>query len=258
MLSKPAIQYVVEEALASGADEVIIVYNKQKQAMVEHFSHDEQLVMWLEAAGRHSYAAEVEHAGSLAVSFVEQVRPLGLGHAVHCAADKVLGTGANEPFFILLGDVLVPDNAMLPRMRQISIEHGNASVIAVAKVPHEQVGRFGIIAGEPLGDEVWRISRMVEKPPCDKAPSDYAIFGRYLLSPRVMELLAHTQPGAGGEIQLTDALATLLTEEEMYAYIIDPEEGFDVGTIESWLTTNIRLAKRDAVLASLVAETINF
>jgi len=256
VLSKPTIQYVVEEALASMADEVIIISNEQKQAIVEHFSPDETLATWLEATGKQMYAAEVRHAAELAVSFVEQASPLGLGHAIFCAADKVLNAPEAEPFFVLLGDVLVPGNSMLPRMLQISHEHDGASVIAVIRVPREQVNRFGIIAGVPLSEDVWHISSMVEKPAINEAPSELAIFGRYLLSPRVMELLAHTKPGAGGEIQLTDALAELLVEEEVYAYIINPEEGFDVGTIESWLMTNIRLASRDAALASVVTEAL--
>jgi UTP--glucose-1-phosphate uridylyltransferase len=193
---------------------------------------------------------------------------------VHCAAELV----GDEPFYVLLGDVIVPDAAMLPAMLALSREHGGASVIAVFAVPREQVSRFGVIGGEllsggadgigPAGGEssagaqpdaaeqfsadeqpgageqpgaVWRITELTEKPPVDLAPSNLAIFGRYLLSPRVMELLAHTAPGAGGEIQLTDAMVQLLEEEEMYALVIDNNAGFDVGTIETWLDTNNRL-----------------
>jgi UTP--glucose-1-phosphate uridylyltransferase len=258
VLAKPTIQYVVEEALAAGVDEVLVVSNNQKQSIAAHFSPDEGLVAKLEATGKPVYAQEVRRAGALPVTFVEQSQPLGLGHAVHCAADKVLAFDKNgvgdEPFCVLLGDVLVPDNGLLPRMLEVSREQGGASVIAVFAVPREQVNRFGIIAGEALDDTVWRVTGMVEKPSQETAPSELAIFGRYLLTPRVMELLAHTAPGAGGEIQLTDALIELLEHEEVYALVIDPEEGFDVGTVESWLTTNIRLAQRDPSLApSLVA-----
>jgi UTP--glucose-1-phosphate uridylyltransferase len=252
VLAKPAIQYVVEEALAAEADEVIIISNAHKQSIRAHFSPDEALASHLEAAGKQGYAEEVRHAGSLPVSFVEQTEPLGLGHAVHCAADRVLGEAAatsegdqGEPFYVLLGDVLVPDNAMLPRMLAISRAHGGASVITVFRVPREQIYRFGVIAGEPIGSDVWRVSGMVEKPPIEEAPSNLASFGRYLLSPRVMRLLAHTKPGAGGEIQLTDALVALLEYEEMYALVIDPDEGFDVGTLDTWLSTNFRLAQHN-------------
>jgi UTP--glucose-1-phosphate uridylyltransferase len=189
----------------------------------------------------------------LPVSFAEQSEPLGLGHAIYCAADKVLKAESVEPFFVLLGDVLVPDEKMLPRMLKVSREHNGASVIAVVRVPANEVSRFGVIAGEPIGSDVWRITDMVEKPPREEAPSDLVIFGRYLLTPYVMELLAQTAPGAGGEIQLTDALIALLKTEEVYALIIDADEGFDVGTIETWLLTNLRLAQRDPSLAKTIA-----
>jgi UTP--glucose-1-phosphate uridylyltransferase len=277
VLAKPTIQYVVEEALAAEADEVIIVSNAQKRSIAEHFSPDEALASHLEAGGKQGFAQEVRHAGSLPVSFVEQAEPLGLGHAVCCASEKVLGAARPEPFYVLLGDVLVPDNALLPRMLAVSRAHGGASVIAVLRVPREQVSRFGIVAGEPVGSsgsvdaagggnvdgggsrsapgsDVWRITGMVEKPPVDEAPSELAIFGRYLLSAQVMRLLSHTAPGAGGEVQLTDALIELLAHEEAYALVIDPNEGFDVGTIGDWLATNLRLARRDPALSATLAE----
>jgi UTP--glucose-1-phosphate uridylyltransferase len=163
-----------------------------------------------------------------------------LGHAVRCGAEK---TG-NEPFFVLLGDVIVPDNQMLIRMRAISDEYDGASVIAVMPVAHNEVDRFGVIAGSEVAPNVWRINALVEKPPVDEAPTNLAIFGRYLLSPRVMELLEDAKPGAGGEIQLTDALDAVLREEEMYALVIDPSEGYDVGTIESWHEANIAMMAR--------------
>jgi UTP--glucose-1-phosphate uridylyltransferase len=146
----------------------------------------------------------------------------------------------------MLGDVIVPDNQMLIRMRAISDEHDGASVIAVMPVPEEEVNRFGVIAGEELSPTVWRINALVEKPPVEEAPSNLAIFGRYLLSPRVMELLEDAQPGAGGEIQLTDTLDAVLREEEMYALVIDPTEGYDVGTIESWHEANVAMMARRA------------
>lgn len=261
VLAKPTIQYVVEEALGAKADEVIIVNSEQKICIVDHFSPDDELVSLLEAAGKHDYSQAVGHASSLPVSFALQQEALGLGHAVLMAADKVLaasGDASREPFYVLLGDVIVPDNTILPRMLSISKDHGDASVIAVFKVPHDQVNRFGVISGEPLdaNGEVWKVTGLVEKPPVEEAPSDLAIFGRYLLSPKVMELLATTAPGAGGEIQLTDAMIELLKTEEMYALVIDANEGFDVGTIESWLTTNIALALRDDKLAPAIKEAV--
>lgn len=234
VVNKPVIQYIVEEGLASGADEVVIINSHDKKAIEEHFTPNPGLVAHLRAHGKDSYADAVEAAGNLNVSYVYQEEPLGLGHAVHCAADKVAG----EPFYVLLGDVIVPDNQMLIRMNQVSEQHGGASVIAVMKVPHQDVSRFGVIAGAPLSDTVWKIDSLVEKPPVEEAPTDLAVFGRYLLSPRVMDLLAQVAPGAGGEIQLTDALDAVLREEEMYALVVDADEGFDTGTVATWLQTN--------------------
>lgn len=240
VVDRPAIQYVVEEGLASSADEVVIINSREKKAIEDHFTPAPELEAALRAKGKDTFADAVAHAGSLNVSYVYQDEPLGLGHAIRCAAEK---TG-DEAFYVLLGDVLVPDNKMLPRMKEISDEHDGASVIAVVPVPDDQVSRFGVIAGKAIAEDVWKVDSLVEKPALEDAPSNLAVFGRYLLSPRVMELLADVKPGVGGEIQLTDALDAVLREEEMYALVIDPADGFDTGTVESWLETNNVLYQR--------------
>ena len=242
VVDRPAIQYVVEEGLASAADEVVIINSREKKAIEEHFSPNPELVELLRAREKDQYADLVERVGAYNVSYVYQDEALGLGHAVRCAAEK---TG-DEPFYVLLGDVLVPDNQMLPRMQEVSDAHGGASVIAVMPVPDDQVSRFGVIAGAAVSDDVWKVDALVEKPALEDAPSNLAVFGRYLLSARVMELLADVEPGVGGEIQLTDALDAVLREEEMYALVIDPADGFDTGTVESWLETNNVLFRRSA------------
>lgn len=240
VVDRPVIQYVVEEGLASAADEVVIINSHSKKAIENHFTPDPELVATLRARGKDAYADEVERVGNMNVSYVYQEEALGLGHAIHCAAEK---TG-DEPFYVLLGDVIVPDNKMLPRMQEVSDAHGGASVIAVMPVPDDQVHRFGIIAGSEVSENVWKVDSLVEKPALEDAPSNLAVFGRYLLSPRVMELLATVKPGVGGEIQLTDALDEVLKEEEMYALVIDPSDGFDTGTVASWLETNNILFQR--------------
>lgn len=242
VVDRPVIQYVVEEGLASGADEVVIVNSRDKKSIEKHFSPDPELVATLRARGKDAYADEVERVGNLNVSYVYQDEPLGLGHAIHCAAEKT----ADEPFFVLLGDVIVPDNNICPRMLEVSRAHGGASVIAVLPVPDEQVHRFGIIDGAPVESEdgVWKVNSLVEKPALEDAPSNLSVFGRYLLSARVMELLADAKPTVGGEIQLTDALDAVLAEEEMYAVVISDEDGFDTGTVETWLDTNNKLYAR--------------
>lgn len=239
VVDRPVIQYVVEEGLAA-ADEVVIINSRDKKSIEEHFTPNPALEAELRSRGKGKYADKVAHAGNLNVSYVYQDEPLGLGHAVHCAAEA---TG-NEPFFVLLGDVIVPDNQMLIKMKEVSDAHNGASVIAVLPVAEDQVDRFGVIDGVEVSEGVWKVNSLVEKPAVEDAPSNLAVFGRYLLTPRVMELLADAKPGAGNEIQLTDALDALLKEEEMYALVIDPEDGYDTGTIESWLDTNNRLYKK--------------
>ncbi|MDR2035739.1 MAG: NTP transferase domain-containing protein [Coriobacteriales bacterium] len=256
VLDRPAIQYVVEEALAADASEVIIICNDDKPEIFQHFAPNHNLELSLEQKGKAALAASVRHAGNLPVSFAQQPKPLGLGNAVHCAAE--LMDNDTQGFYVLLGDVLVPEGDLLKRMHAVSAEHGNASVIAVISVAPEEVSRFGIIDGELVsgtqqdGTAVWQIKAMVEKPALADAPSTLAIFGRYLLSPAVMQILAHTAPGAGGEIQLTDALVELLNTEKMYAVEVGPTEGFDCGTVADWLTTNLILAARDTELSEAV------
>ncbi len=252
VVDKPAIQYIVEEALEAGVDEVIIVNSRDKKSIEDQFSPNEALVSHLRGVGKDMYADAVEHAGALPVKFVYQDEPLGLGHAVHVAAPE---TG-DDMFFVMLGDVLVPDNAMCQRMREVSETHGGASVIAVLPVSDDEVSRFGIIGGEDLGDGVWKVTEMVEKPALEDAPSNLASFGRYLLSPAVMELLATTDPGAGGEIQLTDALVSLLDREDMYAIVIDPSDGYDTGTVPSWIAANVAQAMKDPKIAAYLKETV--
>lgn len=252
VLDKPAIQYIVEEALEAGVDEVIIVNSRDKKSIEDQFSPHDALVEHLRGVGKDTYADAVEHAGTLPVSFVYQDEPLGLGHAVHVAASE---TG-DDMFFVMLGDVLVPENGICQKMREVSEAHGNASVIAVLPVSDDEVSRFGIIGGEDLGDGVWKVTEMIEKPALEDAPSNLASFGRYLLTPKVMELLATTEPGAGGEIQLTDALVSLLDHEDMYALVIDPRDGYDTGTVPSWIAANVAQAMKDPKIAAYLKETV--
>ncbi len=250
VLDKPVIQYVVEEALAfEQVDGVIVITSHEKPQIETHFEHDEELEKLLECRGKPAEAEQVRTAGTLPVRFVYQSEPLGLGHAVHCAASEV----GNEPFFVLLGDYFVPNHQMNLRMAEVSQRYGGASVIAVAPVAPEEVSRYGIIAGrciaslsgEVVGEEepgaIWHIEGLVEKPALEDAPSHLYVVGRYLLTPRIMELLADQEPGAGNEIQLTDALERLLAEEEMYALVVDPTDGYDTGTPASWVASNVRM-----------------
>ncbi len=250
LLDTPVIQHVVEEALdVEGVDAAIIVNSHEKPMLEAYFSPAPALQDFLVAHGKEPLAKKVEEAGALPVAFVYQDEPLGLGHAVLQAAPEV----GDEPFFVLLGDYVVPAHGMNPAMAAVSAAHGGASVIAVAPVDPETTGRWGIIAGELVEGEdvnapgaVLKLSGLVEKPAPEEAPTNLAIVGRYLLSPRVMELLEDQGTGAGGEIQLTDALVRLLAEEEMYALVVDGRDGLDTGTPATWAAANARMALADA------------
>ena len=254
VLNKPVIQYVVEEALEpEGVDEVIIVNSHDKPQIEAYFSVDQDFEDMLRSRGKAKEADAVHTAATLPITCAYQDDPKGLGHAVLCAAEAVAG----ESFFVLLGDYFVPDRQMCVNMAKVSAEHGNCSVIAVAPVPADQVSRYGIIAGECVGalpgstatgeeeGAVWKVTGLVEKPAPEDAPSHLFIVGRYLLTPRIMELLESQGAGAGGEIQLTDAMERLLAEEEMYAVVVDPLEGCDTGTPAAWAATNARMALSD-------------
>lgn len=254
VLNKPVIQYVVEEAMEpEGVDGVVIVNSHEKPQIEQYFAEDVEFESMLRSRGKEDLADAVHEAGALPVSFVYQDDPKGLGHAVYCAKDQMDG----DPFFVLLGDYFVPDRKMCVNMAAVSKAHNNASVIAVAPVPADQVSRYGIIAGECVeslegtnaqGEEegaVWKVTGLVEKPAPEDAPSHLFIVGRYLLSPRIMDLLATQGTGAGGEIQLTDAMERLLEEEEMYALVVDPDQGCDTGTPAAWAATNARMALAD-------------
>ncbi|MBS5451608.1 MAG: NTP transferase domain-containing protein [Coriobacteriia bacterium] len=259
VLDKPVIQYVVEEALAAPqCDGCVIVTSRSKPLIEQYFSADPAYVDMLRGRGKDAYADACEHAGALPVSYVYQEKPAGLGDAVLTAAPE---TGS-EPFYVLLGDVVVPERAILPKMAEVSQAHGGASVIAVIPVPDDEVSRFGIIGGTCISGEgnepgaVWNVTEMVEKPALEDAPSHLAIFGRYLLSPRIMELLATQEPGKGNEVQLTDALVRVLAEEEMYAVVIDPSEGHDTGTIPNLVAAGVRMGLADERYASSLREAL--
>ncbi|HJG36843.1 UTP--glucose-1-phosphate uridylyltransferase [Enorma phocaeensis] len=255
VLDKPVIQYVVEEALEpEGVDDVIIVTSPGKPELLSYFQPDRSLEGLLRERGKAAYADAVAATGSMPVDFRYQYEPRGLGHAIRSAADAVAG----ESFLVLLGDYVVPGRDICTKMLEVSQAHGGASVIAVAPCAPEEVSRYGVIAGERAGSlpgsedaadcepgAVWRVSGLVEKPAAEEAPSNLYIVGRYLLSPLVMDLLADQEPGAGGEVQLTDAMARSLDRENMYAVVIDPLSGYDTGTPSGWMATNALMAAED-------------
>lgn len=237
VLSKPVIQYVVEEAVAAGVDDVLVITGRGKRAIEDHFDRSVELEDLLERAGNTDKLRQIRAIPDLAnVFYVRQGRPRGLGHAVMCGAPH---TGS-EPFYVMLGDVLVPRNDCLPRLRDVHERYGG-SVLAVQPVERQYVSRYGIIGGHEIEPGVWKVTELVEKPSVNESPSNLSIFGRYLLTPQVMQILPHVEAGRGGEIQLTDALKKLLETEDIYAVVTD-EPGYDTGNVLSWLEANIAIA----------------
>ncbi len=250
VVDRPAIQYVVEEAAAAGLSDVLMVTGRGKQAIENHFDRAVELELALETKGDPGRLAQVRAASEIAtLHYVRQGDPKGLGHAVLAAADHV----GDEPFAVLLGDDLIdPRDPLLSVMADVQAEHGG-SVVALMEVPHEQISMYGCAAVEPGEGEVVRITGLVEKPPVDQAPSNLAIIGRYLLSPAVFEVLRHTAPGRGGEIQLTDAIATLITTEPVHGVVFRGRR-YDTGDRLDYLKACVRLAsERDDLGPPLLA-----
>jgi UTP--glucose-1-phosphate uridylyltransferase len=237
VVEKPVIQYVVEEAVAGGVESILIITGRGKRAIEDHFDRSVELEDLLEAAGNVPKLRAVRAISELAeIFYVRQKRPRGLGHAVMCGAPFT----SDEPFYVMLGDVLVPDSDCLGKLKDVHDRYGGASVLAVTPVEPRYVSRYGVIGGNEVEPGVWKLTDVVEKPPENEAPSNLAVFGRYLLTPKIMELLPHVPPGRGGEIQLTDALRVLLKSEDIYAVTMDCR-GFDTGNVLSWLEANIAL-----------------
>ncbi|HHL39310.1 MAG TPA: UTP--glucose-1-phosphate uridylyltransferase GalU [Deltaproteobacteria bacterium] len=240
LVDKPLIQYGVEEALASGIRDIIVITAMGKGAIEDHFDRSVQLEQALDAKGK-SHALKELRDISDASNFVytRQKEQLGLGHAVLCAREIV----GREPFAVFLGDDII--DAEVPAMKQmlgVFEEYGGAAVVAVQQVPRSQAHMYGIVAGEKVGERTWKVTEMVEKPR-GTPPSTLAVIGRYILAPRIFDILDATGRGAGGEIQLTDAIGTLAAEEDVYAYEFEGDR-YDAGDKLGFLKANIALAMK--------------
>ena len=242
VVDKPLIQYAVEEAYAAGIRHMIFVTGRSKRAIEDHFDTAYELENELETAGKTDLLELVRSVQphDMDCAFVRQPRSLGLGHAVLCA-EPLIG---NEPFAVLLADDLMrgPVGGMpvLAQMVQAFRQQGR-SVIAVQEVPEEQVNRYGIVAGEPAGGPLIRIDRIVEKPAPKDAPSRMGIAGRYILTPAIFEQIRNQPTGAGGEIQLTDAIGRLMEHEAVYAFLYEGKR-YDCGSKEGFLQATVELA----------------
>ncbi len=239
LVDKPLIQYVVEEALASGVDNIIIVTGRGKNAIEDHFDISFELEQMLKDRGKDELLETVRQISSMAkISYIRQKQALGLGHAVLVARELV----GEEPFAVMLGDDIIDSEVpCLKQMLEIYEHYNGAPVIAVQEVEREAISRFGIIAGEEIAPQVFRISDMVEKPNPEEAPSNLAIIGRYLLTPDVFPLIEQTAAGVGGEIQITDALRTLAKQRPFYGYRFEGKR-HDAGDKLGFLQATVEFA----------------
>jgi len=242
IVDKPTIQYIIEEAVASGIEEILIITGRNKRAIEDHFDKSIELEHQLEQNGKDDVLEMVRDISNLAnIYYIRQKEPKGLGHAINCAKTFV----GNEPFAVMLGDDVVDSD--VPCLKQLidCYDEYKTSILGVQKVPLSEVSKYGIVDGTSMGDRVYKVKDVVEKPNTSEAPSNIAILGRYIITPKIFNILENTKPGKGGEIQLTDALKTLISEEDMYAYDFKGRR-YDVGDKEGFLEANVEFAlKRD-------------
>ncbi|MEH7125733.1 UTP--glucose-1-phosphate uridylyltransferase GalU [Bacillus sp. JJ1773] len=238
IVDKPTIQFIVEEAVEAGIEEIIIVTGKGKRAIEDHFDNSLELEQILVNKGNTDLYYEVQKSSNLVdIHYIRQKEPKGLGHAIWCAR-KFIG---NEPFAVLLGDDIV--QAEKPCIKQMMEQYDRykVSILGVQAVREEEVSRYGIIDGNEIGERLFNINSLVEKPKQVDAPSNLAILGPYILSPRIFDILGNQEPGAGGEIQLTDAIAKLNLYEAIYAYVFEGVR-YDVGEKMGFIQTTIEFA----------------
>jgi UTP--glucose-1-phosphate uridylyltransferase len=250
LVDKPIIQYAVEEAVAAGIEQVIIVTSSQKRAIEDHFDLSYELERLLEDKGDIEMLRQVRHISDLAqVAYIRQKEQLGLGHAVLMAKDLI----GHEPFAVLLpDDVCIGDRPVIGQLIH-AYHQTHASVFAVMEVPSEETSRYGVIGSDPSEDpldhgRLHRVTAVVEKPAAGAAPSNLAVIGRYVLTPKIFDKLEQTQRGAGGEIQLTDAIQALMDEQAVFGYEFEGIR-YDAGTTMGWLKASVELALQRPELA---------
>lgn len=249
IVDKPAIQYIVEEAIEAGIQDIIIVTGRNKRAIEDHFDKSVELELMLEEKGKEELLRQVQAISQMVdIHYIRQKQPLGLGHAVLCARTFI----GDEPFAVLLGDDIIESDPLALREMLLQHERTNSSILAVQEVPWEDVEKYGIVS--PDGPVSWAanmslVRDVVEKPERDRAPSNLAVIGRYVIEPEIFEILEKQSPGRGGEIQLTDALRELNRRKQMMAYTVQGKR-YDVGDKFGYIEATIEFALRRPDLGS--------
>lgn len=238
IVDKPTIQYIIEEAVASGIEEILIITGRNKRAIEDHFDKSVELENQLEAKGKKELLNMVTKISKMVdIYYIRQKEPKGLGHAINCAKTFV----GNEPFAVMLGDDVV--DSSVPCLKQLidCFCEYKTSILGVQKVPTKDVNKYGIVQGIHIEDKVYKVKDLVEKPSVEEANSNIAILGRYIITPQIFDILDNTEPGKSGEIQLTDALKTLIKQEAMYAYEFEGRR-YDVGDKLGFLEATVEFA----------------
>lgn len=246
IIDKPTIQYIAEEAIASGITDLLIITARGKEALINHFDKAFELELILERDNKQEMLAAVrEVSDKLNVHFIRQQEQKGLGHAVLYAKSFV----GNEPFAVMLGDDVVDSEKPCIKQLMEQFEKCQATVLGVQKVGMDQVSKYGIVDCENIGDRLYKVSGMIEKPNPSEAPSDIAVLGRYILTPGIFECLEKTPKGAGGEIQLTDGIVMLGQTEDIYAYDFEGKR-YDIGNKQGFLQATVDFALKRTDLRS--------
>ena len=254
IVDKPTLQYIIEECVASGIEEILIITGRNKKSIEDHFDRSVELEMELEKSGKEEMLKMVREISDMVnIHFIRQKEPRGLGHAILCAKTFV----GNEPFAVLLGDdVVYNDNK--PCLKQLidCYEEYKTSVLGVQTVEPQDVNKYGIVGGLHIEDRVYKVKNLIEKPAVEEAPSNIAILGRYIITPKIFEILENTKPGKGNEIQLTDALLELIKHEAMYAYDFEGRR-YDVGDKLGFLQATVEFALKREELREPFIQYLN-
>ncbi|RDC48772.1 UTP--glucose-1-phosphate uridylyltransferase [Acinetobacter sp. RIT592] len=242
IVDKPTLQYIIEEAINSGIEEILIITGRNKKSIEDHFDKSVELELELQQKGKTEMLEMVQEISNMVnIHYIRQKEPKGLGHAIHCAKSFI----GDEPFAVLLGDDIVDSDT--PCLKQLidAYDEYKTSILGVQEVAKEDTDKYGILDCKYIEDRVYKVKDMVEKPSVEEAPSNVAILGRYIITPAIFEILENQAPGKGGEIQLTDALKTLASHEAIYAYNFEGRR-YDVGDKLGFLEATIDFAlKRD-------------
>ncbi|GIM34031.1 UTP--glucose-1-phosphate uridylyltransferase GalU [Paraclostridium bifermentans] len=242
IVDKPTLQYIIEEAINSGIEEILIITGRNKKSIEDHFDKSVELELELQQKGKTEMLEMVQEISNMVnIHYIRQKEPKGLGHAIHCAKSFI----GDEPFAVLLGDDIVDSDT--PCLKQLidAYDEYKTSILGVQEVAKEDTNKYGILDCKYIEDRVYKVKDMIEKPNVEEAPSNIAILGRYIITPAIFEILENQAPGKGGEIQLTDALKTLASHEAIYAYNFEGRR-YDVGDKLGFLEATIDFAlKRD-------------